>query len=61
MQGATLYRQEPPARGSAGATERVTVPVPMRAALARQRTASTMCNGPGEGALLTVFTDIPAR
>jgi hypothetical protein len=41
--------------------ERVVVPAPMRKALARQRTASTMCNGPGDWPLLTLFTDIPAR
>jgi hypothetical protein len=33
----------------------------MRAALARQRTASTMCNGPGDWPLLTVFGDEPVR
>jgi hypothetical protein len=41
--------------------ERVIVPAPMRKALARQRTASTMCNGPRDWPLLTVFTDIPVR
>jgi hypothetical protein len=37
----------------------VIVPVPVRTALARQRTASTMCNGPGDWPLLTLFADVP--
>lgn len=41
--------------------ERIIVPPPMRAALARQRTASTMCNGPGDWPLLTMFADVLAR
>jgi len=37
---------------------RIDGPVPMRATLARQRTASTVCNGPGDWPLLTVFDEL---
>jgi hypothetical protein len=39
--------------------QRIIVPAPMRAAVARQRTASTLCNGPADWPLLTVFGDLP--
>jgi hypothetical protein len=39
--------------------QRHAVPVPMRAALARQRTVATMCNGPGDWPLLTLFDELP--
>lgn len=41
--------------------QHITVPTPMRKALARQRTASTMCNGPSDWPLLTLFTEVPQR
>jgi len=40
---------------------RIDVPASMRAALARQRTVSTGCNGPGDWPLLTVFDEVPSR
>jgi hypothetical protein len=41
--------------------QRVIVPTPMRKALVRQRTAATLCNGPGDWPLLTLFTELPRR
>jgi hypothetical protein len=41
--------------------QRIAVPAPMRAALARQHTASTLCNGPGDWPLPTLFAERPGR
>lgn len=35
------------------------VPVPMSSALTRQRSAFTMCKGPDDWPLLTLFGDVP--